>query len=355
MSTQPSHGRGWAEVSLANLVANARAVLAAQPGARLLPMVKANAYGLGVVPCARALRSADTWGFGVATLSEASELRDAGFTEPIVVFTPARRDDLADVRRLDVRSVLDDPAAIREWDRPFHLEIDTGMSRCGVRWDATEVIAACCSPHLEGVFTHLHSADTRPETVREQWSRFAAARTALGERPPLVHVANSAGAWRVPETLDLARPGVFLYGGLLAPDLPAPRPVASLRAPVVSLRRLRAGDGVSYGGDWVAPRETTVATLGIGYADGVPRSVQGRAVVLLHGRRHAVVGRVTMDFVMVEIGSDDAVAVGDVATLIGADRGDAITLDEFAGWAGTISYEIIARLGARLARRYDGA
>lgn len=356
MSTQPHHGRGWADVELPNLVANARTVLAETPGARLLPMVKADAYGLGAVPCARALRSLDPWGFGVATLDEAAELRVAGFAEPILVFTPARLADLPRVRDLDARAVLDDPEPAGRWDRPFHLEIDTGMSRCGVRWDDVQALSACASPQLEGVFTHLHSADTDPASVTEQWRRFATARTTLGGRPPLVHVANSAGAWRVPEPLDLVRPGIFLYGGSAGPDLPAPAPVLALRAPVVSLRRLARGDTVSYGADWTAPTETVIATLGLGYADGIPRAVQGKAQALLGGRRVAVVGRVTMDFLMVDVGADGGGArVGDVATLIGTDGAETITLDDFAGWAGSISYEVLARLGARLLRRYRSA
>jgi alanine racemase len=355
MSTRPNHGRGWAEINLANLVANARAVLAAQPGARLLPMVKADAYGLGAVPCARALRATSLWGFGVASLQEAAELRAAGFAEPILVFTPADVEDLPFVRDLDVRVVLDRPEVVRRWDRPFHLEIDTGMSRCGVRWDDGAALAACRSPHLEGVFTHLHSADVRPETVAGQWKRFVAAREAIGPRPPLVHVANSAGAWRVPEVLDLARPGIYLYGGDVARDIPAPAPVLALRAPVVSLRRVRAGESVSYGAEWVAPADTTIATLGIGYADGVPRTIQDRASVLLGGRRLPVVGRVTMDFVMVDTGDGAGIALGDDATLIGEADGGTIPLDAFAGWAGTIAYDVIARLGRRLERRYLSA
>jgi alanine racemase len=256
---------------------------------------------------------------------------------------------------LDVRAVLDLPETVRRWDRPFHLEIDTGMARCGVRWDDTAGLEGCRSPHLEGVFTHLHSADVRPETVLGQWERFVAARAVLGGRPPLLHVANSAGAWCVPEVLDLARPGIFLYGGEAAPNLPPPAPVLSLRAPVVSLRRVRAGDGVSYAQEWVAPADTTIATLGLGYADGIPRAIQDRASALLGGRRLPVVGRVTMDFVMVDAGDGAGVAVGDVATLIGADGDDAITLDTFARWAGTISYDVIARLGPRLTRRYEAA
>jgi alanine racemase len=355
MSTRPNHGRGWAEISLANLVANARAVLAAQQGARLLPMVKADAYGLGAVPCARALRAVDLWGYGVATLAEAEQLRAAGFREVILVFTPAEPGDLHAFRDLDLRAVLDRPEAVRGWDRPFHLEIDTGMSRCGVRWDDEAALAACRSPRLEGVFTHLHSADVRPDTVPGQWQRFVAARRALGPRPPLVHVANSAGAWRVPEVLDLARPGIFLYGGAVAPDVPVPAPVLALRAPVVSLRKVRTGETVSYGGEWVAPADTTIATLGIGYADGVPRAIQDRARVLLGGRRLPVIGRVTMDFLMIDAGDGAGIRVGDAATLIGSAGGDTISLDAFARSAGTIAYDVLARLGPRLDRRYEPA
>jgi len=356
MSTQPHHGRGWADIDLANLVANARAILSQAPGARLLPMVKADAYGLGAVRCARALRALTPWGYGVATLDEAAELRAAGFAEPVLVFTPAVLDELPRVRELDARVVIERPETARRWDRPFHLGIDTGMSRCGVRWDDAETIAGCRSPQLEGIFTHLHSAETDPASVAEQWRRFGAARDVLGDRPRLVHVANSAGAWRIPEPLDLVRPGIFLYGGGIGPDLPAPAPVLTLRAPVVSLRRLGAGDTVSYGAEWTAPHATTIATLGIGYADGVPRAVQGRGHVLLAGRRVPLVGRVTMDFVMADVGPDTGeVRVGDVATLIGHDGALSITLDEFADWCGTISYEVITRLGPRLPRRYRPA
>jgi alanine racemase len=131
--------------------------------------------------------------------------------------------------------------------------------------------------------------------------------------------------------------------------------VFALRAPVVGVRRLSAGDSVSYGADWTASRPTTIATLGIGYADGVPRLVQGRAHVLIAGRPLPVVGRVTMDFVMVDAGPEGGVHLGDIATLVGEDDGSAITLDEFAAWSGTISYEVIARLGSRLARRHRSA
>ncbi len=191
-----------------------------------------------------------------------------------------------------------------------------------------------------------------------QWQRLQEALRVLDAPPPppprLVHAANSVGAWRLQERLDLVRPGIFLYGGLHAADLPLPQPVASIRAPVVSLRTLPVGERVSYGGEWVAPRPTQVATLAIGYADGYPRAVAGQAHVLLCGQPRQVIGRVTMDFIMVALGDQDEIAVGDVATVVGRDGDAEITIDEFSSWANTIAYEVLTRLGPRLERRYLG-
>jgi alanine racemase len=352
MSTRPHHGRVWAEISLPNLVANARRILAQLPGTRLLPMVKADAYGLGAVPCARALEAVDPWGYGVATLAEAGELRQSGLTRPILVFTPGDPASLAQYHDLDCRAVLDRAAAARAWDRPFHLEVDTGMARCGVRWDDDAELAACRSPHLEGAFTHLHSADVDLRSATVQVERFNRAIATLGARPSLLHVANSAGAWRLSQHFDLARPGIFLYGGQHAPDLAPPAPVLALRAAVVSVRHVVPGETVSYGGTWVAERPTTVATLGVGYADGVPRVLTPDAAVLFRGERVPIIGRVTMDFIMVDAGPVGGAQPGEIATLIGTDGSRAIGVDEFAGWAGTVSYEILARLAARVPRRY---
>ncbi len=358
VSTKQQTDRAWVEIDLANLVDNARAVRHAAHGAALLPMVKANGYGLGVLAVVRALESVDPWGFGVATVAEGRELREAGVNRPVVVFTPARETQLDSLRECDLRPVFDDPAIIRRWrpDRPYHCEIDTGMGRAGIRWDDAVSLADVEAHPPEGVFTHLHSADRSPQTVTVQLERFHTALRAFAQRPPLVHVCNSPGVWRVGEKFDLVRPGIFLYGGAAGPDLPKPSPVVSVRARVVSLRRLSTGETVSYGAEWSARRPTTVATLGIGYADGLPRAVQNRATVLLRGRRCPIVGRVTMDMTMVDLGPvcDESCAVGDVVTVIGADGDDEITLDEFAGWAGTISYEILVGLGMRLPRNYTG-
>lgn len=355
VSTRLSTNRARVVIDLASLVANARTVQAAAQGAPLLPMVKADAYGLGAIPVARALEAVEPWGYGVATVEEGIELREAGIRRPILVLTPPPAEQLSAYRDHDLRAVLDRPAVADVWDLPFHLEIDTGMARCGVRWDDAEGIAACGSRWLEGIFTHFSAADQGRETVDAQWSRLQTALAALEERPALVHAQNSAGAWRLQERLDLARPGIFLYGGEHAPDLPAPQPVVTLQAPVVSLRPVRRGETVSYGGTWSAPRDTTVATLGIGYGDGVARAVAGQGEVLVGGTRRPLVGRVTMDFVMVDLeGLAPSVRVGDVATLVGSDGDDRITIDEFAAWAGTIAYEALTRLGMRATREYLG-
>jgi alanine racemase len=352
VSTRRCRERAWVEINLANLRTNARTVQTAAGGAGLLPMIKANAYGLGAVKAAEALEPLDPWGYGVATPPEAIELREAGIRRPLVVFTPAASEQQELYRTYDLRAVLDDPALADCWELPFHLEIDTGMGRCGVRYD-DDRLASLSSPNLEGAFTHLFAADDSPDTVPGQLTRLEQALGRLGCEPRLVHAQNSAGSWRLDRVFDIVRPGIFLYGGGCGADLPEPEVVAQVRARVASLRMLPEGESVSYGGEWRAPRETIVATLGIGYADGVRRAVQGRAEVLIGGRRYPVVGRITMDFVMVDLeGNEDSVGIGDVATMVGKDGSGEITVDEFAGWAGTISYEVLTGLGARLHREY---
>jgi alanine racemase len=331
-------------------------VQAAARGAPLLPVVKADDYGLGAVPVVRALEALDPWGYAVATVDEAIELRDAGCARPVLVFTPAFASQREAYERYDLRAVLRDPAIAAGWTRPFHVEVDTGMGRCGVRWDDAGALGRFDQAGLEGAFTHFYAAEADTDAVQEQYRRFERALGCMPARPRLRHAQNSAGAWRCEAQLELVRPGIFLYGGVLAPDLPSPAAVATVRAPIVDLRRLEAGDGVSYGADWRAPAPTWIATLGIGYADGVPRRVAGRAHVILHGRLRPVVGRVTMDFIMIDVGaSADEVRIGDVATVMGRDGDHEITVDQYAAWSETISYEALTRFGTRLAREYtDG-
>jgi alanine racemase len=350
--------RAWIEVDLGALVENARTV-ARTAGVRLLPVVKANAYGVGAVAASRALEALDPWGFGVATIEEGAELRGAGITRPILVFMPTRAQlfDQYDLHQLT--PALGDAGSVIEWttrgDRPFHVEIDTGMGRAGIRWDEVDELgAAVDTPAFEGCFTHFHSAERTDGSAEQQVERFLAAVARLPRRPAMLHVANSAAALRGKQfAFDLVRPGIFLYGGSAAPGVTAPQPVVSVRARVLRVRRVRKGESVSYGASWVAPRDTVVATLGIGYADGIRRdtSASGEARVLLRGKRCPIVGVVQMDLMLVETATVE-VQVGDVATLVGAEAKEQITLDEFAGWSRELPHELLTGLGPRLPRVY---
>jgi alanine racemase len=347
--------RAWVDVDLGALVANAETV-AEQSGGRLLPMVKANGYGLGAVAVARALESMAPWGYGVATVDEAADLRRAGVTRPIVLFTPLLAAWIDRCLEFEIRPAIGDVDALGAWIartlRPFHLEIDTGMARAGFRYDDPTLYGAAAdllrsAAGWEGVFTHFHSPETDAAATERQWGRFQEAIGCLPHRPRLVHAANSAAALRGPRyTADLVRPGIFLYGG--GAGGPAPRPVAAFRARVVALRQIEAGDSVSYGATWLAEAPTRIATLGVGYADGIARAVGRSRSVELSGRVVPVVGRVAMDMTMVALTADHDVAIGDVATIFGG----LISLDQQAESTGTISYELLTALGARVPRRY---
>jgi alanine racemase len=323
-------------------------------------VVKANAYGVGAVAVSQALEALDPWGYGVATVEEGAELRAAGITRPVVVFMPVPPALFDEFDRFRLTPVLGDADGITRWtargERAFHLEIDTGMGRSGVRWDEIERVRdAANTPYLEGCYTQFHSAERLDGSLERQTERFLEAVGKLARRPALLHVANSAAALRDRRyAFDLVRPGVFLYGGSPGPGLPQPLPVVRLCARVLAVRRVAAGESVSYGALWTAQAATRVATLGIGYADGVRRAV-GRSegsAVLLGGARCPFVGAVTMDLTMVEIG-DRPVTVGDVATLIGEADGGRISLDEYASWADALQREVLTALGPRLPRVYD--
>lgn len=358
MSGKGGPPRAWVEVDVGALVDNARTV-ARVAGTRLLPVVKANAYGVGAVAVSRALEQVDPWGFGVATIEEGAELRAAGITRPILVFMPTRAQLFNEYDRHQLTPALGDAGSILEWtargERPFHIEIDTGMGRAGVRWDEIDGLGeAVDTPSLEGCYTHFHSADRDDGSAEQQLERFRGAVGRLPRKPVLLHVANSAAALRgAAFAFDLVRPGIFLYGGSPGEGLPQPRPVVSVRARVLSLRRVRQGESVSYDASWRAPRDSVVATLGIGYADGIRRSVGvgGKSNVLLRGKRCPVVGVVQMDMTLVETGTVE-VQVGDVATLVGEEATQHITLGEFATWSNELPHELLTGLGPRLPRVY---
>lgn len=343
--------RAWVDVDLDALARNAQR-FQARMGRPLMPMVKADGYGLGAVAVAQALEPLDPWGYGVATVEEGATLRQAGISRPILVFTPLYPDILTASQAWELRPSIGTPGMLEEWLRAggdaFHLAVDTGMARSGILWNDEAAWARVATlvdgrREFEGMYTHLHSAGEDPVASRLQFSRFQEVVARLPVRPPLLHAANSASEPGL--ALDLVRPGIYLYGGQV-PGLDG-EPVVRVQARVVSVRRLRAGDTVSYGATWQAGRDTWVATIAAGYADGIHRTLSNRGRVEIRNTVFPIVGRVTMDLTMVDVG-DQVVEVGDPATVFGG----LVSLEEQAGLAGTISYELLTALGPRLPRLY---
>jgi len=352
------HPRAWLEVDLAAIRGNA-AALAAHAGVPMLPMVKADAYGLGAVEVARALESLSPWGFGVATVVEGVELRNAGIARPVLVLTPTLLEELEAMSAARLTPALSTANAIREWKMyglPYHLSVDTGMSRAGVSWREVEALAESISSYPpQGVFTHFHSAQLDDPSMAAQEARFDEAIRRLPSSPGMLHTEASAAIVRNGGSRwNMVRPGIFLYGVSTVADAGIePEPVVGMHGRVVELRWLEPGDTVSYDATFTAGARTRVATIPVGYGDGYPRSLGNAGEAILRGRRVNVVGRVTMDMIMVDVTGTDC-EVGDVATLIGrSSQGDnLLTLAEVAGRAAMSPYELLTGLRSRLKRIY---
>ena len=346
---------------------------------QVLLAIKADAYGHGAVEVARMVertRCADR--LGVATVPEALQLRDAGVRLPILKLSHALSDDEVDAALaadvtltvVDAASVDAVAAAAARLGRgaSVHLKVDTGMRRIGA--EPVDAVALArrvdaAGLHLEGVFSHLPVSDTPDAASRTftgaQIGRFAAAVDAVEAargRVPLRHLAASAGVLMHPDAwFDLVRPGIMAYGSL--PDPASERTVAlepalSWTTVVAFLKPVPAGETVGYGRAWTAPRDTWVATIPVGYADGYSRLLSNRGRVLVGGRPYPIVGRVCMDQVMVDVGTPDAVAVGDQVVLLGRQGDEEITTQELADLMGTITYEVTCLIGPRVARTVSG-
>lgn len=348
--------RAWVDIDLGALLRNGTTI-ATQARKPLLPMVKADGYGLGAVRVARTLERLDPWGFGVATVAEGEELRGASIERPIVVFTPLSPDDFDACVRANLTPSLGERESIRRWQetgRPWQFAIDTGMSRAGVQWDRVEQLRdVLADAPPQGAFSHFHSSEKNDATRVDQERRFATAVQAMPVRPSMLHIENSGAVeHQGPSPWDVVRPGVFLYGVTSgnAPEI-MPEPVASVRARIVDIRAIPDGDTVSYGGTFRATGERRIATLPIGYADGYRRVLGNRASVLVRGKRAPVAGVVTMDMTMIDV-TDAPCELGDVVTLIGADGDDRIDVVEVAAWGSLSPYEVLTGLRGRLPRRY---
>ncbi|HET9424296.1 MAG TPA: alanine racemase [Gemmatimonadaceae bacterium] len=348
--------RAWVEVDLGALRRNALAI-AARAGVPILPMVKADGYGLGAVRVARALDREDPWGFGVATVTEGEELRRAGITRPIIVFTPMLAEDLDAAERTNLIPALATAATIKRWTptrMPWHLDVDTGMSRAGLRWDEIQPLQdliGACPP--DGVFTHYHSAQLNDGSMEIQTKRFEQALAQLATRPKWIHAENSPAIERCGRSRwSFARPGVFLYGvNSMDPTELRAEPVAALRARIVEMRSVREGETVGYDGAWTATGRARIATVPVGYADGYRRALSNKGVALLRGKRVPVAGNVTMDMTMFDV-TGVPCEIGDVVTMIGSDGDDAVTVTELARLGGISPYEVLTSLRSRLPRHY---
>ncbi|MBP1634282.1 MAG: alr [Acidobacteria bacterium] len=370
----------FAHVDLVALQANYRAIeayLAARtpPGGRrpgIIAVVKANAYGHGAGPVARALESAGATMLACADIEEGIALREAGVEVPILVFGALSVSDLEGLFEHRLTPTCSTPAAGRALQAAaarhhqvlaYHLKIDTGMNRLGFRHDNLDrtlpELFGAANLRCAAAYTHFATADDAAHPLFDlQRRRFDAARAALaghGVVPGQVHAANSAALLREGGTwFDAVRPGLLLYGLAPAPfDEVLPlRPVLSLRSRVVAVKNIRAGDSVGYGGRYVADAPRRIATVPAGYADGLDTRLGGRGVVLVGGRRVPIVGAVSMDMLAIDA-SSGPVYPGDEVVFLGTQGGDRITVTEMAEAIGSIPYEVLCRLGARIERRYN--
>jgi alanine racemase len=370
-------GGVWSEVDLDAIRANVEALRAVAAPAALLAVVKANGYGHGALPVARAALEAGASWLGVARVEEGEQLRDADIDAPIMLLSEPTPPVAARVVAAGLTSVVYTETGVDALAKAVaesgpaapldvHLKVDTGMHRVGCApadaLDLARAIAARDELELAGVCTHLAVADEpqNPYTA-EQLERFDAVLDALdgaGLRPPLVHAANSAGLLVAGARYDLVRVGIACYGLPPAPAVAdtqiALRPALSLQARVTFVKTLRGGERVSYGLRAEVGPSGRVATVPAGYADGVPRNlgvVGGE--VLIRGRRRPIIGMVTMDQLLVDLG-DVPAEPGEVVVLIGRQGDDEITATEWGERLGTISYEIVTGIGARVPRTYVG-
>jgi alanine racemase len=324
-------------------------------GATLCAVVKADAYGHGATRVAEAARAGGAGWLAVAAAGEAAELREAGIGGPILVMGAVTREELDLAIRVDA-DVVAWTAEVAERAPRAHVKLDTGMGRLGTR-DRAEALRLTASPTVVGLMTHFATADEPDDGYFEvQLDAFRAFVDEVGRDDLIVHAANSAAALREPGArLDMVRCGIAVYGMDPFHDDPASHglePALSLESWVGAVRRFEPGESAGYGRRWTAPEPTWVATVPIGYGDGWRRGLTNDCDVLIRGRRHPLVGTISMDNVTVALGADTDVRVGDPVVLIGAQGDERILAEEVAGRLGTINYEITCGLLPRVPRRH---
>jgi alanine racemase len=344
------------------------------PGVRILSMVKANGYGHGAPRIAEVLATEGSDSFGVATVEEGLELRAAGISAPILVVAGAYPDqlDLFAENKLtpvvhDAENLarLDDGARKRGATFKVHLKVDTGMGRIGFPpADLASWLPRLKRLHgleIEGVFSHFSHADNvAGDYTRNQLELFRDVVERLragGISPALVHLANSAATITLPAAyFNMVRPGLMLYGIYPSPAMAAQirlQPVLSWKSRILQLKKVPAGASISYGRTFITQRESLIATVPVGYADGYSRLLSNVGAMLVKGKRAPVAGTVCMDLTMIDVTDIGGIQEGDEVVLLGRQGNAVISADEMAAWSNTISYEILTSIGTRVPRIYD--
>ncbi len=368
-TSQPTARTTRAEVDLEAVADNLKTLRSSAGRAAIYAVVKADAYGHGLVPVARRLEQAGADGFCVALAEEGFELREAGIRAPVLVLNSAYGDEHAHVLRAGLTPVIFDAEnAAAFWraarGRPVgvHLKVDTGMSRLGVPVDELggllDKLERMPGLRIEGLMTHLSSADSSPEVTREQIVRFGQAQDLLHERghqPGLLHAANSAATLAFPEArFNLVRPGIALYGCCPLDDLDAGlKPALRLVSDIISLRRVPAGTGVGYNRTHVTSGVSLIATVAMGYGDALMRAASNRGFMLVRGKRCPIVGNISMDLTTLDVTAVQGCSVGDEAVLIGEQQGERLAAEQLARACGTIVYEVLTGISPRVPRYYS--
>lgn len=369
------HSRVCAKINLDAVLFNMESMHQnIEPQAKIMAVVKADGYGHGAEWIAKTVEPLDyLYGFAVATVEEGLILRKSGITKPILILGYVFADQYEDVIRAgidptvftyEMAKELSDAAEALGKDCPVHIAVDTGMGRIGypvTEESANEIARIAALPHIitEGIFTHFAKADETDKTFTyEQIKKFKKMNAMLAERGISIsyrHCANSAGIVDLREaSMDMVRAGITLYGlwpsDEVSRDTVALRPVMELKSHVAYVKTLPAGSTISYGGTFVTAKESVIATIPVGYADGYCRGLSNKGSVLIRGKRAPICGRVCMDQFMVDVTDIPGVAAGDEVTLIGKGGSECITVEELGALSGRFNYEFVCNLGKRVPR-----